>query len=118
MGVAAAIWFYTKNGYIVSLPMTEATRYDLIVDDGERLCRVQCKTTGFKRPGSSTYEVQLATSGGNQSWNRVSKHLSSTECDRVFIYRLDGVMYEYPIEVLDGKGSLRLGPKQDKFIVG
>jgi hypothetical protein len=31
-------------GYQVAVPFGENTRYDLIVDDGKRLARVQCKT--------------------------------------------------------------------------
>ena len=31
-------------GYQVSVPFGENTRYDLVVDDGDRLLRVQCKT--------------------------------------------------------------------------
>ena len=31
-------------GYTLSLPFGENTRYDLIIDDGSNLSRVQCKT--------------------------------------------------------------------------
>jgi hypothetical protein len=31
-------------GYAISVPFGENTRYDLVIDDGERLLRVQCKT--------------------------------------------------------------------------
>jgi len=31
-------------GYAVLLPFGENTRYDLVIDDGQRLARVQCKT--------------------------------------------------------------------------
>ena len=47
-------------GYAVLLPFGENTRYDLVIDDGERLSRVQCKTgrlrSGAVRfPTCSTY---------------------------------------------------------------
>jgi len=48
--------------------------YDLIADFGDRLVRVQVKTSTY-RLKTSTYrrnnrwEVTLATRGGNQSWN-------------------------------------------------
>ena len=32
-------------GYQVSVPFGENSRYDLVVDDGRRLQRVQCKTS-------------------------------------------------------------------------
>jgi hypothetical protein len=31
-------------GYAILVPFGENTRYDLVIDDGERLARVQCKT--------------------------------------------------------------------------
>jgi hypothetical protein len=31
-------------GFAISVPFGENTRYDLVIDDGERLGRVQCKT--------------------------------------------------------------------------
>lgn len=44
------------SGYAVSVPFGENVRYDLVIDDGERLARVQCKT-GRLRDGA----VRFAT---------------------------------------------------------
>lgn len=115
IGVAAAVLHYTKNDFVVSQPLTDNSRYDLIIGKGNKLFRVQCKTTSYKRKNSCVYEVQLGTSGGNQSWNKKTKAISKDKCDIVFIYCLDETQYEYPAEALDGKSSLRLGPKQEKF---
>ena len=38
-----------REGYNVSIPLTESAAYDLVVDDGERLWRVQCKYTSNPR---------------------------------------------------------------------
>jgi len=38
-------------GFAISVPFGENTRYDLVIDDGVRLLRVQCKT-GRLRNGS------------------------------------------------------------------
>ena len=43
-------------GYAISVPFGENTRYDLVIDDGERLLRIQCKT-GRLRMGA----VRFAT---------------------------------------------------------
>jgi len=40
-----------EAGYAISVPFGENTRYDLIIDDGARLERVQCKT-GRLREGA------------------------------------------------------------------
>jgi hypothetical protein len=38
-----------KRGYLVSIPFGENQRYDLIIDDGTRLSRVQVKTGRLRR---------------------------------------------------------------------
>ena len=43
-------------GYVVSVPFGENTRYDLVVDDGGRLSRVQCKT-GRLREGAVRFNT-------------------------------------------------------------
>ena len=43
-------------GYSILVPFGENTRYDLVIDDGERLARVQCKT-GRLREGAVIFAV-------------------------------------------------------------
>ena len=43
-------------GYALLVPFGENTRYDLVVDDGEVLARVQCKT-GRLRDGAIVFAV-------------------------------------------------------------
>ncbi len=116
MGLGQAIAYFTSEGYSVALPLTESQRYDLIVDDGDRLYRVEVKSTNYKRKNGS-YAVQLATCGGNQSWNKKKKFLSSIDCDLLFVYRLDGVRYVIPVERVDGKASLTLSKDKNEYIV-
>jgi PD-(D/E)XK nuclease superfamily protein len=52
MAVAQAIASFTKAGYDVSLPLTESAPYDLIVDTGLGLKRVQVRYT-------SSHQVDL-----------------------------------------------------------
>jgi hypothetical protein len=35
-------------GYVISVPFGENTRYDLLIDDGDTIARVQCKTARFR----------------------------------------------------------------------
>lgn len=37
--------FYSKLGRIVSIPMTDSQDYDLLVDNGENILKIQVKTT-------------------------------------------------------------------------
>lgn len=115
IGVAAATLYYTKLGYTVSYPMSDAARYDLVVDIDGKLLRVQCKTSTHR--DKSCYKVQLATSGGNRSWSGVRKKISSDECDIIFIWCANGSLWEIPAEELHDKSSFRAGPKNVRFLV-
>jgi PD-(D/E)XK endonuclease len=42
---------FTEAGYIVSLPLGDGHLYDLVIDDGTRLYRVQCKTARLQAGG-------------------------------------------------------------------
>lgn len=43
LAVAIAIAWFTSNGYGVLLPISESAPYDLAVDDGKRLYKIQVK---------------------------------------------------------------------------
>lgn len=51
-------------GFDVLTPFGENTRYDLVLDDGEHLTRVQCKT-GRLRNGAVIFAVCTAS-----TWSR------------------------------------------------
>jgi hypothetical protein len=46
-------------GLPFSVPFGENTRYDLVIDEGDRLARVQCKS-GRLRNGAAVYLVPIA----------------------------------------------------------
>lgn len=48
IGVAEAISYYTKQGYALFHPLTEATKVDLILEKDGDLRRVQVKTSTSK----------------------------------------------------------------------
>jgi hypothetical protein len=52
----AVMLAFEDAGYGVFMPFGENTRYDLIIDDGERLSRIQCKT-GRLRLGAVRFAV-------------------------------------------------------------
>jgi PD-(D/E)XK endonuclease len=49
---AMVVAAFVSNGTKVSLPYSENTRYDMIVDDGARLARVQVKTACLGENGA------------------------------------------------------------------
>ena len=49
IGMCYAIAYFSKLGYTISIPITDSQDYDLIIDNGIELLKVQVKTTKFKR---------------------------------------------------------------------
>lgn len=114
VGLGAAIGWFTAHGYTVSVPLTDSQDYDLIVDDGNDLLRVQVKTTTFKM--KAHYVVALKTCGGNrkEAWNKRFDH-SSVEL--LFVLTEAGDKYLFKTSDFTAGSSMNLGPDKDKFKV-
>lgn len=54
------------NGYSVSIPFGDNDRYDLVVDTGSRLLRVQCKTAWQGDTGTIRFNTHSQTTEGGQ----------------------------------------------------
>ena len=115
IGVSAAVYHYTKLGYIVSIPQTEASRYDILIDDGQSVKKVQCKTSSWKRGTSSSYIVQLSTNGGNKSGTGKISYISSQDVDLVFVWCDDESLWEFPAEVCEGKRNIVLSKNKEIY---
>ena len=88
-------------GYDVSIPLTESAAYDLVVDDGQLLTRVQCKFSGSPRR-----EVDLRRIHSNSA-GYVVKRTRAGSYDRLYI--LDGGDAEYLVKkCLAGRRSVTL----------
>ena len=80
IATARAIATFTEMGYDVSIPLTESAAYDLIVDDGSDLARVQCKFISDRRRqvdlrrthSNSTGYVVKRTAEGSYEWRSSS----------------------------------------------
>ena len=106
----------TCAGAIVCRPLFENPDYDLVADFGDRLVRVQVKTSSAWR--NNRWEVTLATRGGNQSWNGLVKHLDASRCDSLFVHVGDGRRWYIPASALGGRAKICLaGPKYSEFEV-
>ena len=80
-----AIHSFTAIGYDVAVPITESAAYDLIVDDGDGLHRVQCKF-------SATRDVDLRRIHSN-SGGYVVKRTAPQAYDWLYVLRPDGTEY-------------------------
>jgi hypothetical protein len=108
LGEATAILYYAQRGYRVSKPLFENCPYDLIVDDGASLKRVQVKTSRCTKP-NGRYQVNLRTLGGNRSGSGKVKKLSASNVDVIFVLIEDGRTFEIDAKTVDGQGVVVVG---------
>ena len=101
-----------RLGYMVLRPTTDGLRYDLAIDDGTNLVRLQCKWAQRKGDVVAVYaRTSRLTPAGY-----VHTVYSSSEIDAVAAYcaELD-TCYLIPADVIDGRGMvhLRLEPAKN-----
>jgi len=96
--VTQAVATFTRIGYDVSLPITESAAYDLLVDVGEKILKVQVKY-------SSEVDVDLRRIHSNSKGYQIKK---SKKADYDWLYVLKNTGEEYLIEeCLSGRRSVR-----------
>jgi hypothetical protein len=104
------------SGYALLLPFGENTRYDLVVDDGRRLLRVQCKT-GRLRKGAVVFAT-CSTYGHHPNPKVVRRdYLGQIDAFAVYCPETESV-YLVPIEDLQirRQGTLRVDlPRNNQY---
>ena len=119
LGEAAAIEWLTRIGACVAFPLFHSPDYDLVADLNGNLLRVQVKTSRRICNGNGHYTVQLATSGGNQSWTGLVKTFDPARIDFLFILVGDGRRWFIPSSEIEGNRGISLGgEKYSEFQVG
>jgi hypothetical protein len=107
---------YANAGFWVSVPFGSGCAYDLIVDTGRRLLKVQVKT-GWQRKGCLTSKGQRRVRDSRYNGMRPYRE---GEVDYVAVYfPPTGSIYVVPFGVIGVDGLLRLMPSlngQRKFI--
>jgi hypothetical protein len=109
IGLTDAIAWFGRQGWSVCLPLIDSQPYDLIVDDGGRLHRVQVKTT-TQRSSTGHYRVQLCTRGGNRSFH-TTKYFDPTSCDLLYVLTDDGSRYVIPTGAIEPRTALVLNDR-------
>jgi hypothetical protein len=113
LGLTDAIHWFGANGYSISLPLIDAQPYDLIVDDGDRLQRVQVKTTTYRSP-YGIYVVSLATRGGNQSFH-TSKPFDPGAAELLYVLTDSDERYLIPTHRIRARGAVNLGKRMAPY---
>ena len=117
IGVSYAIAYYSSLGYTISIPLTDTQDYDLVVDNGEKLLRVQVKTTISKSKNSNNYQLNLRVTGGNRSGIGKNKLFSENHCDLVFAMTENLEFYSIPRDKITSNTSISLGDKWKPYKV-
>jgi PD-(D/E)XK endonuclease len=107
-----------EAGYDLLVPFGENTRYDLVIDDGARLARVQCKT-GRLRGGAVTFNT--CSSYAHNRNPRVVKRDYQGEVDYFAVFCPETCRaYLIPIAELPVKrrGRLRVDPPRNNQRAG
>ena len=121
LGEASAIDWFTRRGSNVLIPLGHSPDYDLVVDDGTGLLRVQVKTSVFTEStpgGHPRFSVRIATNGGNQSWTGVVRRFDSSRADALFVLTGDGRRWLIPAHAVEAATAINLGgPKYSEFEV-
>lgn len=113
-GLVSAIAYYGLKGYTISLPLNDTQDYDLIVDNGEKLLKVQVKATSQRSPQGYTIFTVKSCGGTNGA---VYKTIKETNIDIVFVLTELQEMYEIPISEITTISSMNLGPDRQCFRV-
>ena len=117
VGIGAAIAYFTSQGNLVNMPLNDSQDYDMIVDDGASLKKVQVKTTRYRsKSNGCRYNVCLKSSGGTKG--AVYGRVGEGNSDLLFIHTEAGDNYLMPVEyVRNHRSQLVLGDEVEKFRV-
>jgi hypothetical protein len=109
----AAISGLQASGWAIYVPFGENTRADFVIDDGEHLARVQCKT-GRLRRGTIVFRVCSSYAHHSNPASRARDYLGEIDFFAVYCPETGGV-YLVPIRdvQLRWKGSLRVDPPRN-----
>lgn len=105
VGISAAIFYFTKLGYTVSIPLTDSQSYDIIVDIDSVLYKVQVKYTSIKAT-SGSYVLSLRSISGTTKKSYAT--IKDLDIDYVFVYTAAGDQVLIPITEITNTSSLTL----------
>jgi hypothetical protein len=109
-GERAALYWLVGQGAPVSIPFGHSPDYDLIADFGDRLSRVQVKTSACRY--KDRWAITVCTRGGNQSWSGLVKRLNTSAFDHLFVLVGDGRQWFVPAARVEGATAIHLGGRK------
>ena len=92
---------FIELGYIVSVPYGNNSRYDLLVDNGTTIWKIQCKTAKLNENGS--YTIQTCNKVSTTTQRRV-KHYTKDEIDFIASV-VQNQLVIIPVELIEKTAS-------------
>ena len=108
-----------KQGFQISIPFGEDSRYDFIVDINNKLLRIQCKTCSEIIQEGEVTAINfktVRTSGCNAKINTRTKY-SKEEIDYFATY-YQNKCYLVPVEQCSNEKTLRILPPKNNRMTG
>jgi hypothetical protein len=93
-GELSAMQWLAWQGASVARPVGNNRHWDVMAEFNGRAIRVQVKTS--RCVNKDRWAVTLATRGGNQSWNGLTKYLDPSRFDYLFVLVGDGRRWFIP----------------------
>lgn len=121
IGEMVAITKFTKEGFVVSKPLSNVARYDFIVEIQNKLYRVQVKATEYTKDEGAKMNFSTKTTNYEKGhWK--NKRYSLEEVDLFFLYCLEndwsGLFIPKDLEEIPSTISLRLTPSKNNQVKG
>lgn len=74
-----------KQGFVPSFPLLNSSPYDLIIDNGNRLFKIQVKYTSRKRKYGDQYEASISSYGKKGKYS-----LTDVDYYAIYVEQMDG----------------------------
>ena len=96
-----SLLYFTKKGYLCSIPYGNVGRYDLLVDTGKKIVRIQCKSAHKNDNGSYTVNTSNTAMKAN---GNVRKFYTKDEIDFIITFIEDQAVF-IPVEMIEKSQS-------------
>lgn len=96
-----SLLYFTEKGYLCSVPYGNVGRYDLLVDTGKKIVKVQCKSAHKNDNGSYTVNTSNTAIKAN---GNVRKFYTKDEIDFIITFIEDQAVF-IPVEMIEKSQS-------------
>lgn len=112
IALGQAISYFTRQEYIISIPLNDSQKYDLIIEKNNILQTVQVKFTSEKNKNGKSYICTLKTTSGTSRQKIYST--TDTNVDLLFCYCENDEKYLIPIKEITNNNTITLSKEKPK----